>query len=107
MDSDGQEDQENQDYGDNAADGSLSDPPSRSDVPVFHKGSWRTRKKEKDVKNQIKRFLYRELQRYTGETPDWGILTGVRPVKLAGELLEREGDGRESKRGPDRRLLSH
>ena len=47
-------------------------------------------KKEKDCKNQVKRFLYQELQRYTGETPDWGILTGVRPVKLAGELLQRE-----------------
>lgn len=48
-------------------------------------------KKEKDGKNRIKRFLYNELQRYTGEKPDWGILTGVRPVKLAGELLRREG----------------
>nr|HML38494.1 coproporphyrinogen dehydrogenase HemZ [Bacillota bacterium] len=47
----------------------------------------------KDIadKNEFKRFLFRELQRCTGETPDWGILTGVRPVKLAGELLDREG----------------
>ncbi len=50
-----------------------------------------TGKPEKNTKNQIKRFLFRELQRHTGETPDWGILTGVRPVKLAGELLLREG----------------
>lgn len=58
-------------------------------VPDFPKDpeDW---KKEKDNKNQIKRFLYKELQRDTGETPDWGILTGVRPVKLAGELLQRE-----------------
>lgn len=48
-------------------------------------------KPENNRKNQIKRYLYRELQRHTGETPDWGILTGVRPVKLAGELLLREG----------------
>jgi oxygen-independent coproporphyrinogen-3 oxidase len=48
-------------------------------------------KKEKEAKNQIKRYLFQELQRHTGETPDWGILTGVRPVKLAGELLQREG----------------
>lgn len=51
-------------------------------------------KREKDIKNQIKRFLYQELQRMTGETPDWGILTGVRPVKLAGELLRREGSAK-------------
>jgi oxygen-independent coproporphyrinogen-3 oxidase len=58
-------------------------------VPDFPKDPdvW---KKEKDGKNQIKRYLYRELQRHTGESPDWGILTGVRPVKLAGELLQRE-----------------
>lgn len=59
-------------------------------VPDFPKDSEHG-KKEKDSKNQIKRFLYQELQRYTGEAPDWGILTGVRPVKLAGELLQREG----------------
>ncbi len=47
-------------------------------------------KKEKNIKNQRKRFLYKELQYYTGKTPDWGILTGVRPVKLAGELLQAE-----------------
>ncbi len=47
--------------------------------------------KENSVKNQIKRELFRKLQKRTGDTPDWGILTGVRPVKLAGELLAREG----------------
>ena len=53
----------------------------------------------KDIadKNEFKRFLFRELQRYTGETPDWGILTGVRPVKLAGELLDREGSAERVK----------
>jgi len=58
------------------------------DVPVFDE-SEQTGKKEHDIKNRIKRFLYRELRRHTGEAPDWGILTGVRPVKLAAELLER------------------
>jgi len=47
-------------------------------------------KKEKDYKNEVKRFLYNELKKYTAKSPDWGILTGVRPVKLAHELLERE-----------------
>lgn len=60
------------------------------EVPVFPENP-EAGKKEKDIKNQIKRFLFQELQRHTGESPDWGILTGVRPVKLAGELLEREG----------------
>ncbi|HVI39164.1 MAG TPA: coproporphyrinogen dehydrogenase HemZ [Anaerovoracaceae bacterium] len=60
-------------------------------VPIFSKDSADGEKKEKDIKNQIKRFLFNELQHDTGETPDWGILTGVRPVKLAGELLQREG----------------
>ena len=59
-------------------------------VPIFTKDSEDGGKKEKDLKNQIKRFLYKELQHLTGETPDWGILTGVRPVKLAGELMQRE-----------------
>ncbi|WP_419823778.1 coproporphyrinogen dehydrogenase HemZ [Anoxybacterium hadale] len=52
-------------------------------------------KPEKNSKNQMKRFLFRELERLTGTTPDWGILTGVRPVKLAGELLQREGSLKE------------
>ncbi len=59
-------------------------------VPDFPKDP-ETLNKEKDSKNQIKRYLYNELKRFTGEAPDWGILTGVRPVKLAGELLQREG----------------
>lgn len=46
---------------------------------------------KKDKKNSIKRILYNELKKNTGYIPDWGILTGVRPVKLAGELLLREG----------------
>ncbi|MFA5636647.1 MAG: hypothetical protein WC977_12195, partial [Anaerovoracaceae bacterium] len=34
-----------------------------------------------------KRYLYDCLQEYTGRSLEWGIHTGVRPVKLAGELL--------------------
>lgn len=60
-------------------------------VPVFQKDPESASRHEREIKNQIKRFLFRELQRHTGQTPDWGILTGVRPVKLAGELLQREG----------------
>ena len=41
--------------------------------------------------NSIKRELYLELSDRVGNPPDWGILTGVRPVKLAGELTEKFG----------------
>lgn len=39
-------------------------------------------------KDELKREIYRDLQRETGKTPKWGILTGIRPVKLAGELYD-------------------
>jgi len=34
-----------------------------------------------------KRYIYDCLKDYTGRSLEWGTLTGVRPVKLAGELL--------------------
>lgn len=42
-------------------------------------------------KNEIKRQLYQELSKHTGLEPEWGILTGVRPVKLTAELVEKHG----------------
>lgn len=39
-----------------------------------------------------KRQLYRSLEEYTGKSPKWGTLTGIRPVKLAGELYRRLKD---------------
>ena len=42
-------------------------------------------------KNEAKRFLYNQLSSITGKQPDWGILTGVRPAKLTGELEKRYG----------------
>ena len=53
---------------------------------------------KKTVKNQIKRYLYDELRKNTGITPDWGILTGVRPVKLAGELTATQGSAEKAGR---------
>ena len=41
--------------------------------------------------NTIKRELYKALSDAVGNPTDWGILTGVRPVKLAGELTEKNG----------------
>ena len=40
-------------------------------------------------KDGIKREIFDKLRALTGIKPDWGILTGVRPVKLAGELIEK------------------
>lgn len=38
--------------------------------------------------------LYRVLVRYTGYTPAWGILTGVRPAKLMNRLSGQYGEAR-------------
>ena len=42
--------------------------------------------------NEIKREIFDILSKMTGRRPEWGILTGVRPVKLCGELYHRLGD---------------
>ena len=42
-------------------------------------------------KYTIGREIYRTLAPETGVYPEWGVLTGVRPVKLAGELIHRLG----------------
>ncbi|WP_164914371.1 coproporphyrinogen dehydrogenase HemZ [Aminipila luticellarii] len=42
-------------------------------------------------KNALKQALYRTLSELTGKSPEWGIHTGVRPVKLVGELLNKLG----------------
>ncbi|MBK5246347.1 MAG: hypothetical protein JJE49_03635, partial [Peptostreptococcaceae bacterium] len=38
-------------------------------------------------KNLIKQQIYLTLSKLTGKKPKWGILTGIRPVKVAGELI--------------------
>jgi oxygen-independent coproporphyrinogen-3 oxidase len=42
-------------------------------------------------KNEAKSYLFQQLSALTGQSPDWGILTGVRPVKLAGDMLAAAG----------------
>ena len=37
-------------------------------------------------KDKVKRSIYKNLQSKTGKSPKWGIITGIRPVKLAGEI---------------------
>ena len=42
-------------------------------------------------KDELKRSIYRDLRQYTGKSPKWGILTGIRPVKMAFELYKKHG----------------
>lgn len=51
-----------------------------------------------DDRDTVKRELYVTLREITGKEQKWGALTGVRPVKLAGELIESMGlDGAEKR----------
>ncbi len=43
----------------------------------------------KETKTRMKRLIYRLLVAYTGQTLPWGTLTGIRPVKIAMQLLEQ------------------
>lgn len=42
-----------------------------------------------EVKNELKRLLYRALSALTKKELPWGSLTGIRPVKLATQLLDQ------------------
>lgn len=50
----------------------------------------------------LKRQIYRDLAKATGKSPKWGILTGIRPVKLAFELAY--GDRSEPSEDPAARV---
>ncbi len=54
---------------------------------------------EKANRDEVKRKLYRDLAECTGKKPRWGILTGIRPVKLAGEILDRGENPLEALKG--------
>ncbi|MCI8284065.1 MAG: coproporphyrinogen dehydrogenase HemZ [Firmicutes bacterium] len=41
-------------------------------------------------RNAAKRFLYDRFSELTGYSPEWGTLTGVRPAKLANEMMAKE-----------------
>ena len=48
------------------------------------------------------RRIYEDLAEITGKRPKWGVLTGIRPVKLAGEVLEGiYGDVLSDRKGSD------
>lgn len=43
----------------------------------------------KELKNEVKRLVYRVLAAYTGQKLPWGNLTGIRPTKIPMALLEQ------------------
>ena len=47
------------------------------------------RRKNKAIKKELTRLLYRYLEQQTRTTLAWGTLTGVRPTKLAMTKLEQ------------------
>ena len=42
-------------------------------------------------KDQVKKEIYLFLKEKTGKMPPWGIITGIRPVKLFGEIVDKVG----------------
>lgn len=48
-------------------------------------------------KDAVKRQIYRDLKALTGKQPKWGILTGIRPVKMAGELVRKTGSAAKAR----------
>lgn len=46
------------------------------------------------VKSEVKRQLYNYLSRLTGKKLLWGTLTGIRPVNIVTDILEKQRDDR-------------
>ena len=61
----------------------------------------------KGDKDELKRQLYRDLESYTGKSPKWGILTGIRPVKKAGEMLRAYGSTDEVRKILEKDYMIH
>jgi oxygen-independent coproporphyrinogen-3 oxidase len=55
------------------------------------------KRRRREMKNGLKGSVYDLLSSFTGKHPRWGILTGIRPVKIVHELLDR-GCSREDVR---------
>lgn len=60
---------------------------------------------KKEDRYAVSRQLFEDLAVRTGKRPKWGVLTGIRPVKLAGEIEQRLTDVPEEKRASAARLL--
>lgn len=60
---------------------------------VLPDGSRLTISREKELtKKELDRALYRKLKEITGRSLAWGVLTGVRPTKIAMKKLEEGMD---------------
>ncbi len=66
---------------------SENDNYNLNDVIIFNEENY-------NDKNLIKEQIYNTLSELTGEKPEWGILTGIRPVKLCGEIYEENNRSR-------------
>lgn len=53
-------------------------------------------KKGKDLKDSVKHLLYSVLSESTGKTLPWGELIGIRPTKIAMNILEEGGTEEEA-----------
>ncbi len=64
---------------------------------------------EKSDDNELvaAQLLYKILCEYTGITQPWGVLTGVRPVKLLRRIIEDEGQINAEKKFTDEFFVSH
>lgn len=58
-------------------------------------------------KDALKREMFRDLEKFTGKSPKWGILTGIRPVKLTGEMFDDIGDMDKVKETLSEKYLLH
>ena len=59
---------------------------------------------KRQLKRLVKRCCYQLMKRYTGRTPAWGSLTGIRPTRLYYQQMER-GKTREEARSALRALF--
>lgn len=56
---------------------------------LLYSKSFFINKSKSDNKDDVKRELYEKLVEITGFRPPWGILTGVRPLKIAQKLYNK------------------
>ncbi len=68
-------------------------------------GSWLINEAGSDDRDEIKREMYELLSGLTGRSSGWGTLTGVRPLKLAYEMLSEAGSVESMKKLLSERYL--
>lgn len=61
----------------------------------LREGSFYLNNHEHDDRNEIKKEILSISSELTGINPEWGILTGVRPLKLALDVLEKSSSREE------------